>query len=38
MIRYVTDRFVNIQIIDDVSKSLKIPKTSLVSKEFVCYS
>ena len=32
MIRYVTDRFVNIQIIDDVSKGLKIPKTSLVSK------
>lgn len=33
MIRYATDRFVNIQILDDISSGLKIPKTSLVSKQ-----
>ncbi len=33
MVRYATERFINIQIIDDISSGLKIPKTSLVSKQ-----
>lgn len=31
-IRYASDRFIDVQIIDDVTSGLKIPKTSLVSK------
>lgn len=33
LIRYAMDRFMDIQIIDDVTSGLKIPKTALVSKE-----
>ena len=33
LIRYATDRFMDIQIIDDVTSGLKIPKSALVSKE-----
>lgn len=32
LIRYATDRFIDIQIINDVTTGLKIPKSSLVSK------
>lgn len=32
MVRYVNDRFLDIQIIDDTITGLKIPKTSLVTK------
>ena len=32
-IRYANDRFVNVQIIDDMEDGLKIPKTSLVKKK-----
>ena len=33
LIRYAMDRFMEVQIIDDVTSGLKIPKTALVSKE-----
>lgn len=33
LIRYATDRFLDIQIIDNESVGLKIPKTSLVTKD-----
>jgi hypothetical protein len=33
MVRYASDRFIDIQILDDVTSGLKIPKTSLVSKK-----
>lgn len=33
LVRYATDRFLDIQIIDDASTGLKIPKTSLVTKD-----
>lgn len=33
MVRYVTDRYINIQIVDDVTTGLKIPKKSIVEKE-----
>ncbi len=32
MVRYVNDRFLDIQIIDDIVSGLKIPKSSLVTK------
>lgn len=34
MVRYVNQRYVDIQIVDDYVSGLKIPKTSLVEKEF----
>lgn len=33
MVRYASDRFIDIQILDDVTSGLKIPKSSLVSKK-----
>lgn len=33
MIRYASDRFIDIQILDSVTSGLKIPKSSLVSKQ-----
>lgn len=33
VVRYAKSRFINIQILDDVEKGLKIPKSSLVKKE-----
>lgn len=33
MVRYSSERFINIQIIDDVTTGLKIPKTSIVTKD-----
>ncbi|MFQ9515434.1 MAG: HlyD family efflux transporter periplasmic adaptor subunit [Eubacterium sp.] len=33
IVRYASDRFIDIQILDDVTSGLKIPKTSLVSKK-----
>lgn len=34
MIRYASDRYIDIQIVEDEVTGLKIPKTSLVSKDF----
>ena len=34
MIRYASDRYIDIQIIEDQVSGLKIPKTSLATKEF----
>ncbi len=34
MIRYLTDRYVQIQILDDTKKGLKIPKTAVTEKQF----
>lgn len=34
MIRYLSDRFVQIRIIDDTNEGLKIPKSSLTEKQF----
>ncbi len=34
MIRYIADRYLQIQILDDTKKGLKIPKTSVTEKQF----
>lgn len=34
MIRYATDRFIDIQILDDVLTGLKVPKSALAFKDF----
>lgn len=34
MIRYASDRYIDIQIVEDQVSGLKIPKTSLVTKDF----
>lgn len=34
MIRYATERFLDIQILDDITTGLKIPKTARVEKDF----
>ena len=34
MVRYISDRFVDIKIDEDVKSGLKIPKTSVVTKDF----
>lgn len=34
MIRYVTDRYTQIAILDDTKEGIKVPKTSIVEKQF----